>query len=92
MQQQQQQQPPKKENEFYEGERLQQQHRNRRRQNTAKEAKANSKQQRKVKGKKDLLDAVEAKARIAAARAEVVGASVKYCDDECCPQVDYPDR
>lgn len=74
-------------------EKLQQQHRNRRQSRTIKETKSGSWQSRtKKKYRKEALDASEAKARIAAARAELEQTNTKYCGDDCCPIVECPDR
>ncbi|CDI83765.1 hypothetical protein, conserved [Eimeria praecox] len=73
-------------------ERLQQQHRNRRQSRAARDAKPGSKQQRTSKRcKGDALDAAEAKARIAIARAELEQTKTKYCGDDCCPVFECPD-
>lgn len=44
------------------------------------------------KGRKEVSDAADAKARMAAARAEIEQAKTKYCGDGCCPPLDCLDR
>ncbi|CDJ48394.1 Amine oxidase family protein, related [Eimeria brunetti] len=85
-------QPQKRDASTAEMERLQQQHRNRRQSRSAKEAKPGSKQQRAPRRyRKETLDAAEARARIATARAELEQTKTKYCGDDCCPMLECPD-
>ncbi|OEH77665.1 hypothetical protein cyc_00901 [Cyclospora cayetanensis] len=87
------QQPVKRDACALERERLQQQHRNRRQRRAAKDLKdtENKPQRHTRKSKKEALDAVGVRERIAAAREELEGVKTTYCGEGCCRVVDCLD-